>query len=180
MAKSILHQSPSAKARNGKQEKESKRGFVFVALCRAGKTVLTQCGRDCARKANATTKKITRTRVENDLCTACKIQLTSLDTGQKCRPCAATHIQKASAWQCHLRRYGLTLAEYNVLFESQGKVCAICQNPSSRRLAIDHCHVTGKTRALLCNTCNAGLGMFKDNTELLEKAVAYLKTHQFT
>ena len=64
--------------------------------------------------------------------------------------------QRAAA----LRRFGITAAVYDVLFASQGGVCAICRggNKSGRRLAIDHCHETGKIRGLLCASCNVFLG----------------------
>jgi hypothetical protein len=44
-------------------------------------------------------------------------------------------------------------------------------------LHIDHNHLTGKTRALLCDKCNVGLGSFRDNPDLLRKAAAYLEFH---
>lgn len=61
------------------------------------------------------------------------------------------------------------------LYASQAGLCAICgKEPEDRRLAMDHCHATGRVRGLLCMHCNVGLGMFKDNKEVLEKAIAYL------
>ena len=48
------------------------------------------------------------------------------------------------------------------------------------RLAVDHCHVKGSVRKLLCKSCNNGLGLFKDNPELLEKAADYLRNHNGT
>lgn len=77
--------------------------------------------------------------------------------------------------------YGITLDEYQVLFEKQNGVCAICLKPESRKnnkgidsLAIDHNHETGKVRELLCHRCNAALGMFFEDPLLLEKARDYL------
>jgi hypothetical protein len=75
------------------------------------------------------------------------------------------------------RVYGITLAEYDKMFEDQGGKCAICGNSDEvegRRLAIDHCHDSGKVRGLLCGKCNRGLGLFYDNQELLENAISYL------
>lgn len=54
-------------------------------------------------------------------------------------------------------------------------VCPLCQQ--SKRLVRDHCHTSGQSRALICCTCNTGLGMFKDSPESLERAAAYLRTH---
>jgi hypothetical protein len=65
------------------------------------------------------------------------------------------------------RTYGLTPEEYTRHFKAQGGVCAICKQPETRRikktntvcsLAVDHDHVTGDVRGLLCNRCNHGLG----------------------
>lgn len=79
--------------------------------------------------------------------------------------------------------FGITLADYNSIKESQNGVCAICELPETskhqsgktRDLAVDHCHTTGKIRGLLCTRCNNGIGNFKDNTEFLQKAINYLK-----
>lgn len=82
------------------------------------------------------------------------------------------------------REYGLSKEQYKLLFDSQKGLCKICSNPEKLknrvqgtplRLAIDHCHNTGLIRGLLCAQCNVGLGNFKDNIELLEKAITYLK-----
>lgn len=78
------------------------------------------------------------------------------------------------------RVYGITLAEYDKMFEDQNGKCAICGSPDEvegRRLAIDHCHDSGRVRGLLCGKCNRGLGLFYDNKQLLENAISYLATH---
>lgn len=76
----------------------------------------------------------------------------------------------------HLKKRGLTLADYDKLFEKQQGVCAICDgvNTDGRRLFIDHNHITGGVRGLLCNQCNALLGYAKDNPATLTKAANYL------
>lgn len=56
--------------------------------------------------------------------------------------------------------------------------CEICGDVvSGRRLAVDHCHETGRLRGFLCNTCNAGLGMFKDSLFTMGRAIKYLEKH---
>ena len=75
------------------------------------------------------------------------------------------------------KRYGITYEQYQEMCRDQDDRCKICGIPSqdlSVRLHIDHCHTTGKIRGLLCQNCNRGLGMFKDNQELLLKAKGYL------
>lgn len=73
-------------------------------------------------------------------------------------------------------RYGITLEEFNQIFESQGKTCPICKRDKScgKNFVVDHSHKTGKNRGILCNRCNVGLGSFKDSIELLQEAINYL------
>ena len=78
-------------------------------------------------------------------------------------------------------RYGITLQNYDAMVEEQAGVCAICKTNTNggrglgSRLAVDHDHITGLVRGLLCSMCNQGIGMFKDDVELLHKAIAYLE-----
>ncbi len=74
------------------------------------------------------------------------------------------------------RRYGLTLAAYTAMLESQGGVCKICGGgPKCKgRLYVDHCHRTGTVRGLLCSYCNSAIGLFKDNGSVMVQASAYV------
>ena len=74
-------------------------------------------------------------------------------------------------------KYGITIEDYDRMFEEQSGLCAICGNPpeEGQLLNVDHDHETGKVRALLCFTCNNGLGSFQDDPELLKKASQYLE-----
>lgn len=87
------------------------------------------------------------------------------------------------------RNFGLSLEEFSRKMDAQGGMCACCGKPETdlnrdgsgvRMLAVDHCHAKGHVRDLLCGGCNRGLGNFKDDPELLEKAAAYLRRHQDT
>ena len=74
--------------------------------------------------------------------------------------------------------YGITLEEYNQMLVKQGCRCKICQKSQGdlkRALCVDHDHITGKVRGLLCDTCNRSLGLLKDNVNILERAVKYLE-----
>ena len=77
--------------------------------------------------------------------------------------------------------YNLTFGEYRNMRTLQERRCRICKthekNLVRKLLCIDHDHTTGKVRELLCNSCNTGLGCFKDNPKLLQKAINYLKKH---
>lgn len=85
-----------------------------------------------------------------------------------------------------LRQYGLTLAEFQQLLVAQDYRCAVCGRheeevrwgPELRGLVVDHCHVEGHVRGLLCNGCNRGMGYFADNPEQLRAAAAYLERTQ--
>jgi hypothetical protein len=74
-------------------------------------------------------------------------------------------------------KYGISLEDYDAMLARQGGVCAACKNKKRRseRLCVDHCHVTGKVRGLLCRNCNFGLGLFRDDADLVEAAAAYLR-----
>ena len=89
---------------------------------------------------------------------------------------------KTSVRKGHLKRqYNLTIEEYNIKLKEQAHKCAICgidEVDLIKKLHIDHNHITGKVRELLCLNCNTGLGQFKDNIELLSKAIGYLKKHK--
>lgn len=75
-----------------------------------------------------------------------------------------------------LKRYGLTQETFDALFDSQGRICAICKdfNPGPKGWQIDHDHVTGKVRGILCIHCNLALGHMKDRVDLLTEAASYL------
>lgn len=75
-----------------------------------------------------------------------------------------------------LRKYGLSSASYYHLLNSQSGKCAICERLSfNKLLAVDHNHITGETRGLLCQNCNTGLGQFSESPEMLERAAEYLR-----
>jgi hypothetical protein len=79
------------------------------------------------------------------------------------------------------RKYGITIIEYDKMVAAQNGLCALCgtDEPKGRgRWHIDHCHKSKSVRRLLCNRCNVGIGHFKDDIDLLQKAIEYLK--QFT
>ncbi len=73
-------------------------------------------------------------------------------------------------------KYGISEAKYLELMDKQNSKCAICKGPPCYRdyLSVDHCHVTGQVRGLLCGLCNTALGKFKDNVNNLKTAIKYL------
>jgi len=108
-----------------------------------------------------------------------------------CRPCQAKkkldgrHKDVAAynaAHRAYMRVYnhGISDAEVKILLEEQNYCCAICGVPVDLSSPLDHDHVTGKVRGVLCRGCNWGLGHFKDSTERLENAVIYLRKHELS
>lgn len=81
----------------------------------------------------------------------------------------------------HLKqRYGLSLEEYDNRLLAQNHLCAICNihlQTEGRFAVVDHNHITGQVRDILCQQCNAGIGLLGDNKELIKAAVAYLERH---
>jgi len=79
---------------------------------------------------------------------------------------------------CAWRRktVGVSPEEYAVQLAHQKGLCAICDKPpeTGQVLCLDHDHVTGKPRGLVCRRCNLALGLFKDNIEVILRALDYL------
>lgn len=107
-----------------------------------------------------------------------------------CKPCCKAH----NAPKAHivrktkmLRKYKLTVTEYDAILEAQGNVCAICKNPeigidprsnAPKRLAVDHCHKTGRIRELLCYKCNCAFGLMDENPLSIVALLAYAEKWQ--
>lgn len=102
--------------------------------------------------------------------------------GMRCNDCRPPKKRQRSAQprrSSWLRQYGITPAEYDAMFAAQAGLCAICKNhQTARRLAVDHCHTTGKVRGLLCTRCNSGIGQFKEDPGLFARALFYLEQHK--
>jgi len=110
----------------------------------------------------------------------------------------ATSTKNAAKWQAAhpervkngklQRAYGLNLKMFNSMADRQGWVCLICKSVSpdpkglrpgkAKTLHVDHNHRSGTVRALLCDHCNTGLGLFGDSISRLQDAVQYLLDHQ--
>jgi len=96
-----------------------------------------------------------------------------------CKPCHNARCRETrerlygGSRHYHLkRRYGIGADEVEALIEAQGRVCPICGRQGPEQ--VDHDHVTGKVRGVLCFNCNGGLGQFRDDADALSNAVGYL------
>lgn len=105
-------------------------------------------------------------------------RLKNLDRAKEYKRVWEKENRHVSGWPQEIKaNYGVTVDQYNELFNLQLGCCAICgkhQSAEWRRLTVDHCHATKKIRGLLCSVCNRALGLFRDNPELLGKAIKYL------
>ncbi|MFA5208282.1 MAG: endonuclease VII domain-containing protein [Candidatus Paceibacterota bacterium] len=139
------------------------------------------CGRDCYYESK---KIIIIDRMKQ--CTKCN-ELKNIDEfppdkrtvsgkGSYCRKCGRNSYI--------INKYNIDEIEYENYFKLQNGVCAICGKPETsfdrkqgiiRRLAIDHDHVTGKVRGLLCSNCNQGIGRMSDDISILKSAIKYLE-----
>lgn len=74
-------------------------------------------------------------------------------------------------------KYGITLENWNSMYESQNGRCMICEYQFGQKQSdcyVDHCHSTSVVRGLLCQNCNTTIGHAKDNPATLIKAASYL------
>lgn len=108
--------------------------------------------------------------------------------GRHCRPCHRKRYARKYAENPRferpnqlMKKYRLTVAQFDALLAQQGGACAICRRrePGGRwnQFVVDHDHDTGAIRGLLCDPCNRGLGFFQESSSLLSRAAAYLEAH---
>lgn len=71
-------------------------------------------------------------------------------------------------------KYSISIDEYNAQCLEQNNLCACCSREVPI-LYVDHDHITGNIRGLICQQCNAGIGLLGDNLEGLLNAVVYLQ-----
>lgn len=82
-------------------------------------------------------------------------------------------------------RYGITIEDYERMYNAQGGVCAICKEPETRKsktgkpmsLSVDHDHKTGKVRDLLCVACNHMVGFVESKNISATEVDNYIMRH---
>ncbi len=115
-----------------------------------------------------------------------------------CKPCQSVYqknyvrkkdpVARAKAnrkWRL-LKTFGMSPEQYDEMLANQKGLCAVCNQPETlvhhltkqtSPLSIDHCHVSGRVRQLLCNRCNTTLGKVADDPALLRRLADYLEKH---
>lgn len=135
------------------------------------------CSRNC--KAVAHHYRVTAEQRTGRTCSACGVSIEHMrldakwcsESCQNRRPQAAA-IKRRS----RIRRYGITPEDFDALLAAQGGGCGVCGGqPGHHGWAIDHCHAGGQVRGILCESCNLGLGKFKDDPEVLRRAAEYIE-----
>lgn len=89
------------------------------------------------------------------------------------------HLKEYQKWNKDYnlrRRYSLTAEQYENLLQTAGFRCQICEG--TKFLCVDHDHITGKIRGMICSGCNVGLGHFKDSEIVLQAALDYLRRYK--
>lgn len=98
-----------------------------------------------------------------------------------CAPCqkerSSIYAKSHKSTKRRFRLYGMDKIDFDKALCDQNNCCAICQVPLDKSFCVDHDHAARVVRGLLCNTCNLGLGHFRDNADTLYRAIEYLKRH---
>lgn len=96
--------------------------------------------------------------------------------------CSEECVSKNNSRRYLEKTYGITYEYYMELYNKYEGRCHVCFGEGFKidknqklKLALDHCHTTGKIRGMLCHNCNRALGLFKDNTKSLQRAIEYLE-----
>lgn len=130
-------------------------------------------------------------KLTSKVCSSCKeekeISFFGKDSSNKTgltRQCKECNRKRVNAYnkanpekkreQNYKARYGVTIKEHNALYKKQDGKCATC-NDELNPGVIDHNHITGEIRGLLCNSCNSALGFAKDNIQTLSNMIEYIQ-----
>jgi hypothetical protein len=83
-----------------------------------------------------------------------------------------------------MARFGLSHLDYDRILTEQSGRCSICRSvdpgKGHNRFLVDHDHITGAMRGLLCTYCNTAIGMFRERTDIMQAAIAYIECHRRT
>jgi len=109
-------------------------------------------------------------------CKACK------NKKQRKKYISGTSYKEKDRNKHYLRKYGITIEDYNQMLVEQKGMCKICgtKTPGDNitNFIVDHCHDTGVVRGLLCRKCNTGIGYLQDSYKVVQQAAYYLKETQ--
>lgn len=140
--------------------------------------VCGKCG--CVRPVEAFHRDASRSDSRHPYCKACRAELHQANREAALARMALRAVLKREADRDRRlqARYGITAAQLDAQRKTQGYRCAICgahEDQLPRGLFVDHDHLSGWLRGLLCHSCNAGIGLFEDSPEKLWAAIKYLQ-----
>lgn len=114
--------------------------------------------------------------MHQSVCASCASHRGSKNQHTRNMSPAGQEARKARRWANYIKQtYGLSVEEYDA-FMAKG----VCSNEACRavvKLGLDHCHVTGDPRDVLCANCNAALGRAFDDAEILRGLADYIEKH---
>ena len=183
-AKPLTDFSPSTRNRDGR-----------VSYCRPCLAIRHRSYRD-ARVGREPSRRSSARATSSDVkwCPRCRAELPKAAFGSNassndgltayCKPCHDTVaranrlLRHGSTRNFHLmRRYGITAEQFDAMAAAQGGLCLLCRVRPPKH--VDHDHLTGKVRGLLCSGCTQGLGNFKDDAARLRAAADYVEQHSW-
>lgn len=129
--------------------------------------------RCCGENKQITEFYLKKGKYYSSYCRTCEVEKAKKKNKKNSKKCTFEQSRRNTLRS----KFNLSIEDYNKLFELQGGKCAICRKHQSelrKSLSVDHCHNTMKIRGLLCNNCNAGIGLLQDNKEVIEAALWYL------
>jgi Recombination endonuclease VII len=106
------------------------------------------------------------------ICQSCEIEF--IPVHGKSKFCIDCKFSKRSQDFYRLYKYGLSTQQYEHLIQKQRGLCAICEKLLNKP-HIDHCHLTGRVRGLLCKDCNNALGLFREDVKIMRSAIDYIE-----
>jgi hypothetical protein len=107
-----------------------------------------------------------------------KVRFTGTNNCVECGKQVMRARREKSKWARIKKLYGLNFDDVDLMKRNQNNQCQICCiSLTDKNTHIDHCHDSGKVRALLCSRCNQALGLIDESLERVENIRAYLIGH---
>jgi Autographiviridae endonuclease VII len=170
----MLEKEERREARNARQRKRYAEDPVYRAKLKARRQAYYRTHKQESHERARTYREAHKQEINERARARYQARNHEINERARARYQAHKHDSASPKRRAHLKRYGISLAEYDALLAKQNGACAICRRRSTRMLCVDHCHVTGMVRGLLCHECNAALGYLKDDQASLVAALAYL------
>lgn len=141
------------------------------------------CSKRCGELARREREKQDRLARSARQCRGCGTDITGRrsDVVWCSQSCAARRPERAAVRRrATLKQYGLSVEEFEAMLAKQRGRCAICggTEPKHTNWSVDHDHVTGQVRGILCSACNTGIGQLQDDPDIIRKALDYVVKHR--